>query len=149
MRGPHRDQNRVLKRWKIAPLAKFEFLLEVTGKIVVPRILNGWTERRVSLNKNFARCFTTSGPSGYLREQLKRPFAGAEVRQMQSKIGINDSDQRDVRKMQTLRDHLRPDEDVDLSGAKTEQRIAIRLFACHRIGVHSADGRFWEKLRDG
>src|SRR6202035_4830622 len=112
------DQNRVFKRWKIAAFAKFELLLEVAGKIVVSGELNGRTERRVGLHKNFARRFTAPCAPRHLRQQLKRALAGAEVRQMQRQIGVNDSNQCDIWKMETLRNHLRADEDVDLAGAK-------------------------------
>jgi len=40
VRGTHRDEDRVFEGWKIAPLAEFEFLLKIEGKIVVARKLN-------------------------------------------------------------------------------------------------------------
>jgi hypothetical protein len=38
--GSHRDEDGVLEWWKIAALAKFEFLLKIAGEIVVSRELN-------------------------------------------------------------------------------------------------------------
>ena len=116
---------------KIAALAEFEFLLEIAGEIVVTRELNRRTEWRVSLHENFSRRFAASSASGDLREKLKGAFACAEIWQMQREIGINDSDQRYVRKMQPFGDHLRADEDVDLAGAKISQRFAICFLARH------------------
>ena len=92
----------VFEWWKTAALPKFELLLKVAGEIVVARKLDRRTERRVSLHKDFARCFSASGASGDLREKLKRAFAGAEIGQMQGEIGIDDSDQSHIWKMQTL-----------------------------------------------
>jgi len=132
----------VFERREIATLAKLEFLLEVAGEIVVPRELNGWTERCVGLNKNVARCFAATRPSGDLREQLKRAFAGAEVGKMEGKIGIDDPDQSHVREMKTFGDHLRTNQDVDLAGAKISQSFAVSFFSSHRIGVHPAHVRF-------
>ena len=113
-----RDQDRVFEWREIAALAKLELLLEIAGEIVVARKLNRWTERRVSLHENFARRLAAAGAAGDLGEKLKRAFAGAEIRQMQSEIGVDDPDERHVWKMQTFRDHLCADEDVDLAGAK-------------------------------
>ena len=114
----HRDQDRVLEWRKIAALAKVEFLLEIASEIVMPRKLNRWRKRGVSLHKHFARSFAASGASRHLRQKLKGPFARAEVGQMQRQIGVDNSDKRDIRKMQTLRNHLCADENVDLAGAK-------------------------------
>ena len=105
--------------WReVAALAKFEFLLEIAGEIVMARELNRRTERRVSLYENFSGGFATPGAPCNLCEKLKRPFACAKIGEMQCKIGIDDSDERDVRKMQTFRDHLGSHQNVDLAGAK-------------------------------
>ena len=149
VRGAHRDQDRVLERREIATLTEFQFLLEIAGEIVVPRELNRGTERRVGLHEHFARRFAAAGAPGDLREQLKRPFARAEIRHMQRQIGVDDSDERDVRKMQAFRDHLRADEDVDLAGAKICAGFAIRFLSRHRVRVHPAHDRLRENLRDG
>src|SRR5205807_10544572 len=107
MFGPNSNQDRVFERREIATLAKLEFLLEVAGEFVVPRELNGWTERCVGLNKNVARYFAAIRPSRDLREQLKRAFAGAEVGKMEGEIGIDDPVQSHVREMNTFFAYLR------------------------------------------
>src|SRR5205823_3594436 len=103
MGGAHGDQDGVFERREIAALPKFQFLLEIAGEIVVPCELDRWTEGRVGLDENFTRRFTASGPAGDLGEQLKRPFARAEIRHVQREIGVDDPDQRHVRKMKALR----------------------------------------------
>src|SRR5215471_6036480 len=118
MRRTDRDQDRVLERRKIAALAELEFLLEIAGEIVVPRKLDRGTEGCISLHEYFTRHFAAARAAGDLGEKLKGAFARAEIGQMQSEIGVDNPDQRDVRKVQTLRDHLCADEDVDLAGAK-------------------------------
>src|SRR5437764_9709561 len=101
MRGAGADQDRVFEGGKIAALTELQFLLEVTGEIVVPCKLNRRTKRRVSLHKNFARRFAAAGAPVDLREKLERSFACSEIWQMQSQISVDDSDQRHGRKMQT------------------------------------------------
>src|SRR5438270_6753929 len=148
MRRTDRDQDGVFERWKIATFAKFQLLLKIAGEIVVARELDRRTERRVGLHENFSLRFTATGPSRHLSQQLKRSFARAEIRKVQREIGVDDSDQGHVRKMQTFRDHLRADKNVDLAGAKTSQIFAISVFARHRISVHPSHRRFRKKLRD-
>ena len=142
MRRTHGDQNGVFEWREIATLAELEFLLEIAGEIMVARELNRRDERRERLHKHFARRLAAAGASGDLREKLERAFAGAEIGQMQREIGVDDADERDVRKMQTFRDHLRADENIDLAGAKIPQRFAIRFLARHRVGIHAAHHRF-------
>src|SRR5689334_20700962 len=43
---------------------------------------------------------------------------------MQRQISIDDSNEGDIWKMQPLRDHLRPDQDINLACAKCAQRFA-------------------------
>src|SRR5947208_16667098 len=100
------------------------------------------TKRRVGLYKDFTGCFSTSGASGHLCEKLKRAFPRAKIRQMQCEICIDDSDQRHIRKMETLRNHLCADEDVDIACAEIPQSFTIRFLARHLVCVHSAHGSF-------
>ena len=131
MAGTNGDQNGVLKWWKIAALTKLELLLEITGEVMMPRELNRGRKRSVGLHKNFPWGLTSPGASSHLCEKLKRPFASAEIGQMQRQVRIDNSDQRHVRKMQTFRDHLRADENVDFARAEIAQRFAVRFFARH------------------
>src|SRR6476661_1929586 len=138
MRGTHGDQDRVFEWREIASLAELELLLEIAGEIMVAGKLNRRTERRVSLHEHFAMCLAAAGASRHLCEKLESAFAGAEIGHMQGEVGVDESDQRYVREMQALRDHLRADENVDLDGAKIPQRFALRFLTGHRIGVHAA-----------
>ena len=60
----------------------------------------------------------SASASGHLCEKLESAFAGAEIGKMQGEIGVDDTDKRYVREMQTFRDHLCADENIDLAGAK-------------------------------
>ena len=119
MRRANGDQHGVLERREIAPFAKFQLLLKVTGEVVMSRKLDRRAKRRVGLDENFAYRFAAAGPAGHLRQQLESSFAGAEIGHMQSEIRIDDSNQSYIREMQTLGDHLRSNEDVDLAGPET------------------------------
>ena len=96
-------------------LAKFEFLLIKTLEIMPARELNRRVEGREGLDEHFAFNVTAAGAPRHLRQQLEGPFAGAEIRLMQSQVGVDDANQGDVGEMQALGDHLRADEDVYLA----------------------------------
>src|SRR4029077_3441673 len=142
----HGDQDRVFEWREVATLAEFELLLEIAGEIMMARKLNRGTERRVSLHENFAVCLAATGASGHLCEKLESAFTGAEIGKMQGEIGVADTDKRYVREMQTFRDHLCADENIDLAGAKIPQRFTIGFLTGHRIRVHAAHHRLGENL---
>src|SRR5881396_16834 len=114
MSRTHGDQDCVFEWREIAAFTKLQFLLEIAGEIVVARKLNRGAERRVSLHENLTKCLAAASASGHLCEKLESAFAGAEIGEMQGEIGVDDSDQRHVREMQTFSDHLCTNEDVDL-----------------------------------
>src|SRR5271169_5935926 len=98
--------------------AKFDFLFVKTVEVVATRVLDRRMKRRERLHKNLALDVAATGATGDLREQLEGAFARAKIRLMQREVRVNDSNKRDVRKMQPLRDHLRADENVGLARAK-------------------------------
>src|SRR6185369_7128772 len=83
-----------------------------------------------------------------LRKQLEGAFARAKIRLMQREVGVDDADERDVREMQPLSDHLRADENVDLARAKIAEDFAVIILALHRVGVHALDTGLWEKFSE-
>src|SRR6266850_5447847 len=148
MSRTHRNQYRMPERGKVAALPKFQFLLEIAREIVMPRELDGGAEGRVGLHENFARRFAPARATRNLREQLERPFARAKIRHVQREIGVDDSNESDVRKMETFRDHLRADENVDLTDTESMEGFAICILAGHRIGVHPAHDGIGKNIRD-
>ena len=70
------------------------------------RVLDRGMERSKSLHKDFPFDIPASGAAGHLRQELKRPLAGAEVRLVQREVGVNYSNQGDIREMKPFGDHL-------------------------------------------
>ena len=66
---------------------------------------------------------------------------------MQRQVGVDDADQRHVREMQSLGDHLRADEDVDLAGAEIAEDAPVIVLALQDVGVHARDAGVGEELR--
>jgi hypothetical protein len=57
-------------------------------------------------------------------------------------------DECDIRKVQTLGDHLRAQQDVDAARAKVRQDAFVAAGFAHRIGVHPRDAGFGESGSD-
>ena len=104
--------------------------------------------RRVVRARSSAVCVTqptgffstpcpATGAARDLSEQLEGPLARAEVRQVQREVRVNDADQRHVREVQALRDHLRADEHVELAASKGAENAGDRATTPHaaRISV--------------
>ncbi len=143
-----REQRDAAERRIFQLLAEFDFLFVKAEEVVSARVLDGGMKRRESLHKDFAFDIAAAGAAGDLREQLEGAFARAEIRLMQREVGVNDADERDVWKMQTFRDHLRADEDVDFARAKIAEHVAVIVLALHHVGVHALDARLGKKFRE-
>src|ERR1700704_3065916 len=132
----------------IAAFPKFARLLPEAVKVVVPRKLDRGTKRRRRLHKNFAGDLSSSGPASDLRKQLESTFTGSKVGQMQTDICVNDAHQGNIRKIEALGDHLRTDQNVDLSTPKSAKGLSIGIFSYHSIRIHPSQPGFWKKLLD-
>ena len=82
------------------------------------------------LHQHAAALSPAAGAARHLRHQVKRPFGGAEVGQVQGRVGIDHADQRHVGKVEPLGDHLRAQQDVHLARAKRGQRLLVAAAAC-------------------
>src|SRR6516162_9354128 len=134
------------KRRIFAPLTKFTFLLPEAFEIVVSGKLYSRAERGGTLHKNFSFRVTPAGAAGNLGQQLKGAFTGPKIRHVQSYVGVDDPDQRNVGKIESFCDHLRPDKNIDFANSKRMERLLIRTFSAHRIRVHSGRGRHREEF---
>ena len=137
------------KGGKPKALAKFQFLLKETVEIMMARELYGWTERREGLDEDFPFDLAASGSPRDLSEELKGPLSRAKIRQMEAQIGIDDSDESHIRKMQAFGDHLCSDQDIDRAFLEGLKRLVIGVLAAHRISIHSCHPRIRKHALDG
>ena len=87
----------------------------------------------------------TSGTSRYLRHQLESPFIGTEIRIIQHRIGIQYSDDTYMVEVQTLRHHLRTDQNIGLSLFKVCNNLFVSRAGAGGIQIHTRHGCFGEK----
>ena len=104
-----------------------------------PGKLDGRMKGSKGLHKNLAFHVPATGPTGNLRQQLKGAFPGAKIRLVQGHIGINDAHQRHVGKMQSFRDHLGAEQDVNFAHPEIAQHATVIVLAFHGIGIHAPD----------
>ena len=67
------------------------------------------------LNEHFPLRVASPGAPRDLRQEIKRPFGGPEIRKMQRHIRVDHSHQRYLREVKPFCDHLRSDQDIQLS----------------------------------
>src|SRR5687768_5457590 len=103
--------------------------------------------RSERLDNHFPREITTARTTGHLRQKLERALTRAEIRNMQTKIRVENAHQRDVGKMQSLGDHLRANEDIDLVRLEGVQRVPQRVIATHCIRIDPRELRGGQYLR--
>ena len=97
------------------------------------------TVRGRGLDDDLARQVAATGAAGDLGEELEGALAGAEVGGVEREVGIEDADEGDVREVESLGDHLGPEEDLDLLGAEVAQGVAEGVLAAGGVGVESGD----------
>ena len=111
--------------------------------------LDGVGGRLEALHDDDALEVATARAAGDLSEQLEGTLGGAEVRQLQRKIGVDDAHQRDAREVESLGDHLRAEEHVVLTGAEIREHLPEEVLLAHRIGVDAGHAGAREELGDG
>ena len=132
--------------WKTELATHFHFLFRVTIEIMFARKLDAWRMRCESLDNDFAFKFAASGASSDLGDKLEGAFSRAEIWDVQTEVGVENSNQSDVGKMQSFGDHLCADQDIDLFGFEISQDVFERVFAAHGIGIDASEAGCWENF---
>jgi hypothetical protein len=97
--------------------------------------------RHPRLNENAAAFRTSARATSNLAQQLKATLRGAKVRKINSSVGVDNSDKRDVREIESLRNHLRAKENVYCSARDSIENFCVRPFSTRRVEIHSGNRR--------
>src|SRR5258708_14399470 len=100
----------------------------------------------ISLDQNASGKIAATGATRDLGNQRKGALGGAKVRQSQSGINRHDADQRDVGKVVSLRQHLRPHQQIDLAFSEIEQRRFEFMTALFGVAIDAADAQLRKAL---
>ena len=112
---PHEREAR--KRRVPELFAIVELVLDEPAHVVARGEDDGRVLRVARLDEDRARTLAAARATRHLDEELETALGRAEIRHGERGVGVDHADQRHVRKIVALRDHLRADEDVDLAGA--------------------------------
>src|SRR4051794_33396131 len=75
--------------------------------------------------------------AGHLRHELKGSFRRPQVAKMKRRVGVDNADQRHVREIKPLGDHLRTQQYFHLAGAKAIERGLVAPGLLHRVAIHA------------
>ena len=91
------------------------------------------------LDDNGALVFAASSASRDLADKLEGAFGGAEIGLGEGGVGVDDADQSHVREIETLGDHLRAQEELEVAfGEAVEDGEVVGGFA-DGIGIEAGE----------
>src|SRR5437868_3017669 len=82
--------------------------------------------------------------AGHLGDKLKRTLCGAKVWEVHCRVGVDDAHERHVRKIESLRDHLRAEQYPVMPFAETGERLLMATATAHAVGIHSQARIVWK-----
>ena len=128
-------------------LTNRKFLFRKRGEIAARRRDDRRRRRVIRLNDHLSRKLRPSRAPRHLRKQLERPLGRAEVWHVKRTIGIEDANERDIREVEPLRNHLRAEKDIRLAAPERGKNVVVRVLARCRVCVHAENLRIGEALR--
>ena len=137
-----------VRRRRIQKQRPIPDLLLVKSLIVLPRgQLHRVVLRLVGLDHDFPRPNPAPCAARRLCEQLERALRRPVVLRVQRDVREQDAHERHLRKIMSLHDHLRPDEDVRLLLPERGQDLLVAALRLRGVGVHPQDPRARELLQ--
>ena len=105
--------------------AERQLALRKPRKIVGRRGHERVMPRLPRLHHDFPTPGPAPRPARHLRHQLKRPLRRAEVGQVERRVGIDHPDQGNPRKVESLGNHLRTEQQVDLAARECVENSGV------------------------
>ena len=118
-------QQDVKKAGSTSSSRRCELVGEEAGDVVPNRVRERRRVRLEGLHDDPARRIPAA-PAGQLRHELERPLLGAEVREREPRVRVDDRRDLDAREVVALRHHLRPDQHGRARRREALERIAQR-----------------------
>lgn len=144
----HPQQYDMPKRWEVCALPASQFVAG-HGRIITAN--DGLQDGVVwfpGLNEYFSWALASSGASGDLCEQLKRPFAASEIGKAERLVSRKDADEGDHGKIVSFGHHLGADEHIELSSTEVIEN-GFHGFGAVGISVEAADAHILERFGKG
>ena len=129
---------------KIPP--ELHLLCNESPVVVGLRKLHRVVVAMIRLHQHFTRQLAPTRAPGYLRQQLKYPLRRSKIRHPQRMVRPHNSYQRHSMNVMPLGDHLRPYQQVDLTGMQPRQQPFHVVPPTHRIPIHPPNARIRKQL---
>src|SRR5205814_4328162 len=101
---------------------------------------------KACLDQHFATLGAAPGSPRNLVKELEGALGCSEVRQIDAHVSVHHPHERDVRKIESLGDHLRPEQNVDFTCCYTIENAGMRPLAARRVNIHSRHPRSRKSL---
>src|SRR5690606_34509675 len=88
---------------------------------------------RVCLEDHDAPRPSPTSPACDLGQQLERPLRAPEVRQVEHRVGLDDANRGHAGKVESLRDHLGADDDIDVAVLDALEHLRVPAGAAHGV----------------
>src|SRR5579862_5515625 len=99
---------------------------------------------KIRLQNHFSRRLPASGSAGNLRQQLKGALGRAEIGKAQCTVGANHTNQRDAVNVVALCNHLRADENIELTFIQRVERALEILMPADGVAIEPRNARLRE-----
>src|SRR5205085_8872351 len=129
-----RDEGRVAQ---VLPVV--DLFVEETFVVLRARVAQSVVLRVICLNQDATGQSASARAPCDLRDELERSLRGAEVWQRKPRVNRDDADERDVREVVPLRNHLRADEHVEFARGETQDGLLVDGAARGRVAVEARD----------
>jgi hypothetical protein len=95
----------------------------------------------VTLNEHTSFAIRAAGPAADLLHELESPFVGPKIRKGQQGVRTENGHKCYRSEIQSFYDHLRAHENIGLPVFHLVKQATQRMFALHRIHVHTRHAR--------
>ena len=112
--------------------------------IIVNHLRDNRQFRRFRLQNHQSSLALSASPSTHLRHHHKGMFVGPEVRIIEHRVGIENTHNAHLVKIQSLGNHLRTDKQIGLSRRKILYQAFIGIAGAGRIKIHTGNTRLRE-----
>lgn len=134
--------------WVVEADAVFEFLVGEADVVVFGGEGDSGVVWGEGLEEDFSAAIAATGTTSDLGDEVEGSFGSAEIGEVESGIGIDDSDEEDVGKVETFGDHLGPEKDLEGSIAELGEDPFVASWFSHGIGIHATDASGGEAFLD-
>lgn len=121
--------------------APLEFFADEGVVVMSDSADDGVVPRNAGLDKYPAALHAAPRATGHLTQQLEASLGSPKVGKVYSDIGVDHANQRHVGEVEAFGDHLRAQQNVDITAANSVEYLGVGPLAARRVDIHTGDSR--------